>query len=929
MMFQLCRASVFLYNERDMAMSNTTSWQALEVSGAAEALQTDPGSGLSGAEAARRLELYGANALREKPAEGWLSRLARQFASFLVVILVLAGILSYAIGERVDAAVILAIVVLNAILGVVQEGKAERALEALKKMSAPTARVWRDGVLQSIPARGLVPGDVVRLEAGDVVPADLRLSESVNLQVDEASLTGESVPVEKRADTLLPVETPLADRANLAYLGTVVTYGRGRGLVVGTGPATEIGRIAESLQEAENEETPLQQSLDRLGRWLGLACLAVCAIVGVVYFFHQMRLPVHPGWGVLFSETLMISVSLAVAAIPEGLPAVVTIVLALGMKRMVERQAIIRRLQAVETLGCVDVICTDKTGTLTRNEMTVRSILAGGCHYRVTGIGYSPEGELASLSGIVVRPGRDVVLEAVLRGALLCNDAALRQEADGSWRVLGDPTEGALLAAAAKAGLSSEAEAARHPRQAELPFDSARKMMTTFHSGFGSGLVAFTKGAPDLVLDRCLRLRTDSGDVPLDDARRDEIHRANAEFAAQALRVLAIACREHPGSLHEVLPKDESDLVFLGLVAMNDPPREEARAAIAVCRRAGITPVMITGDHLGTAVAIAKDLALLREGEGAMTGLEVQRLGDEELRAKVETTRVYARVSPDDKVRIVAALRENGHVASMTGDGVNDAMALKKADIGVAMGISGTDVAKGASDMVLADDNFASIVAAVEEGRIIYGNIRKFVFFLLSCNIGEILVVLVSQLLGWPLPLLAIHLLWLNLVTDSFPALALGAERGDPDIMERQPRPRREPIIDRGMVWRIAVQSLADMAAVLGAFWMAGALGAENGLERARTIAFSTLVTAELLRAYSCRSDRFSVLRIGLFSNRAMLAATAASFALLLSALYLPGAGPLFKTVPLDGADWGIVFGFALLPLLAGEAIKLISRRRG
>ncbi|HPL53018.1 MAG TPA: HAD-IC family P-type ATPase, partial [Bacillota bacterium] len=751
------------------------SWYNKGIQATAEELSVDLKRGLSREEAAVRIEKYGFNELKEKEKESIWVKVAGQLKDFLVITLIIASIVSGLVGEISDAIVIIAIVIVNAILGVVQEGKAEKAMEALKKMSAPNAKVLREGHIEIMPARNIAPGDVVFIEAGDSVPADLRLFESANLKVEEASLTGESVPSEKDAQKAFNDEVPLGDRVNMAYMSTIVTYGRGKGIVTNTGINTEIGRIAEALQTFEDEATPLQMKLNELGKWLGIACLVICAVVFAIGFLR--------GGDIL--EMFLVAVSLAVAAIPEGLPAVVTIVLALGMKRMVKRNAIVRRLLAVETLGCVTVICSDKTGTLTQNEMTVTKAYADGTIYDISGQGYNPAGEY-TVGEKRIDPEKESELKLLLVSGVLCNDSALEQKDanDNLWGIVGDPTEGALVTAGAKAGYEKVKMNEYFPRIEEIPFDSERKMMTTFHQGFtGNKITAFTKGAPDIVLRKCTKMQMNGSVVEMTDALKQQIADINSEFAGKALRVLAFTYREFD-TIPQVINSEsiETDLIFIGLMGMIDPARVEAFEAIKTCKAAGIKPVMITGDYKDTAVAIAKDLDLMTEDSGVLTGGELDRISDEELFDRVEDISVYARVSPDHKVRIVETLRKRGHIAAMTGDGVNDAMALKKSDIGVSMGITGTDVAKGTADIILMDDNFATIVSAIEEGRIIYGNIRKFVFFLLSCNIGEILIVFISIMMNLPIPLIPIQLLWLNLVTDSFPALALGTEKGDPDV---------------------------------------------------------------------------------------------------------------------------------------------------
>ncbi len=886
---------------------------------------TDPQSGLTSEEAAARLAALGPNVLREKAKRPFFMKILDQFKDFMVIILIIASVVSGFLGEWVDALVIIAIVIVNAILGVFQEGKAEKAIEALRRMSAPNARVIRDGRQQEIPASEVVPGDLCVLEAGDIVPADIRLTESASLKAEEASLTGESVPVDKSAGTRIDGDVPIGDRANLCFMSTAVTYGRGRGIAAATGSHSEIGSIADRLQDIDNDPTPLQKNLNQLGKWLGIICLAVCAVV----FATDIMEGGDP------MESFMTAVALAVAAIPEGLPAVVTIVLALGMKRLADKNAIMKRLLAVETLGSVDVICSDKTGTLTQNAMTVTRLWCGGGIYRLTGSGYDPSGELLNLRDEWVPAEEGSPLELLFRIGALCNDASMTEDGQGGFGILGDPTEGALTVAAAKAGFPAADLNRQFVRVGELPFDSDRKMMTTFHYGIRRDdvMTSCTKGAPDVILAGCDSILAPDGAAPLTEDMRREILRVNSEFASSALRVLAFSFQE---KADEVSPAAESGMTFVGLMGMIDPERPEARDAIALCARAGIRPVMITGDYRDTAVAIAGNLGMMPEDAGVMTGPEIDRTSDEDLLRAVERTTVYARVSPEHKVRIVTALRANGHVASMTGDGVNDAMALKRADIGVAMGITGTEVAKGTADMILTDDNFATIVSAVREGRIIYSNIRKFVGFLLSCNVGEILVIFITTMILGPAfsPLLPIQLLWLNLVTDSFPALALGGEAGEKDIMEEPPRRSGEPIIDGRMAGAILTQSAAIFAAVFAAFAtgrhlypdIAAAGGAAGPSMHARTFAFVTLICAELLRAFSSRSEHASVFRLGFFRNRALTWATALSLGLVFAVVYIPFLQPVFRTVSLSPRDWGMILGFILIPFVAGEGYKAVLR---
>lgn len=888
-------------------------------------LTVHPETGLSAAEVEERRAKYGLNRLQEKKKEPLWKKVLAQLTDIMVIILIIASIISALTQDWIEAVVILAIVVINAVLGVVQEGKAEKALEALQKMAAPQARVLRDGNQLMLASEELVPGDIVLVEAGSIVPADMRLLDSSNLKAEEASLTGESVPVEKSAAFTTTESLGIGDRENMLFSSTAITYGRATGIVTGTGSATEIGKIATNLQEIQEEQTPLQKSLNHLGKWLAIICLVVCALV----FIEEAWLDSSSA-GLL--EAFKTSVALAVAAIPEGLAAIVTIVLALGMKRMADQNAIVKRLLAVETLGSVDVICSDKTGTLTQNEMTVTKLYAGTNVYDVSGGGYAPYGEITAAGQITGSVKDDAVLQRLLLIGTMCNDARL-VEMEGQWSILGDPTEGAMLSVGAKGGYLREEVWQKYNKAGDLPFDSDRKMMSVFVQGLEEQMLSLTKGAPDIVLDRCTHELTAAGVSALTAERRQEILAQNSAFARTALRVLAFAYRSHVGATAETeADVAEKDMIFVGLMGMIDPARPEARDAISVCREAGIRAVMITGDYKETAGAIAQDLGLLREGDGMLTGAELDQMSDEDLRNIVEHTSVYARVSPEHKVRIVAALRDKGHIASMTGDGVNDAPALKQADIGVAMGITGTEVAKGAADMILTDDNFATIVKAVEEGRVIYSNIRKFVGFLLSCNMAEILVIFITTMLVGIAPLEAIQLLWLNLITDSFPALALGREKGDPDMMRLKPRNKNEAIINKEMIGAIIVQSITIFAVVFAAFmignsgWLDVTVGGDL-LREAKTMAFTTLIFSELLRAYSCRSERYSVFKIGFFSNKTMVWATVLSMVLLLLVLYVPILNLIFKTVPLGLQHWGVVLLLGGMPFLAGEIYKFFYHR--
>lgn len=892
-------------------------WYLKSIEEVLSELNVDSEVGLKKNEVNKRLEKYGPNELKEEQGKSFISKLIAQFSDFLILILIGAAIISIVVGESSDAIVILAIVIVNAFLGIYQEGKAEKALDALKKMASPNAKVLRDSKAVVVPANTLIPGDIVLLEAGDIIPADLRLIESSNLKVEEASLTGESVPVEKKANESFDKEVSLGDRHNMAYMSTIVTYGRGKGIVVGTGHDSEIGKIATMIQSFEDETTPLQKKLNQLGKVLGVSTILICVLVFGIGLLQKREA----------LEMFMVAISLAVAAIPEGLPAIVTIVLAIGMNRMVKRNAIVKRLLAVETLGCTTVICSDKTGTLTQNEMTVVKVYVDDKILDVTGTGYEPVGEFKMEDKEIATKSIEN-LNMLLSIGMLANDAKL-ERVDDLYKIIGDPTEGALVTLAGKADITNEINKS-YPRIEEIPFDSDRKMMTTFHKNFTPGkVVSFTKGAPDIIIGRCNSIRIEDKVVPFTDELKKKVLETNSKFAKNALRVLAFAFREYSDLPTNISPENnETNMIFVGLAGMIDPPRPEAKDAIKECKEAGINTIMITGDYKETAFAIAKTLGMAETEDQAMMGDELNNVSEKDLREIVKRVKVFARVSPEHKVRIVSALRANGNIAAMTGDGVNDAMALKKADIGVSMGITGTDVAKNTADLILTDDNFASIVSAVEEGRIIYDNIKKFVFFLLSCNIGEILLVFVSILMNLPVPLLPIQLLWLNLVTDSFPALALGVEKGDPDIMSQKPRNPNEPILDRHMVVSIIFQSIAIAVASLSAYWWGiYRYGLDNILE-ARTIAFTTLITAELLRAYSTRSTHYTIFEIGIFSNKTLVYGTTLSFILTLVVIYIPFLNPVFHTFPLGFTDWEIILAFAFLPLLIGEIVKLIMHKK-
>jgi len=956
-----------------------TAWHSEPAEAVAHKLATHLHDGLTPEEAARRLAEGGPNELREAPRPPFWRLVLAQFTSFVVMILIVASLVSAVLGDWIEAAAIMAIVLLNAIIGVVQESRAEQALAALKKLAAPNAYVIRGGLRSTIPSGALVPGDLVVLEDGNYIPADVRLLETINLRVEEAALTGESMPVEKHAKAHLAADLPLGDRVNMAFMGTLVTRGRGRGVVIGTGMQTQMGLIAEMLSALDNEPTPLQLRLEELGKQLGFVALIVCGLVFLVATFQQTDLGVLTGQGVgpylqqystALTEFFLIAVSLAIAAVPEGLPAVVTITLAIGMREMVRRHALIRRLASVETLGAASVICSDKTGTLTQNQMTVTRLWVDNHLFSVSGEGYDPRGEFKLQDKTVELAQYPATLTTLWAGNL-ASDAYLEVVAAAgggqSYRVVGDPTEGAIVVAAAKAGHNKAELERAFPRLNEVPFDSERKRMSTlldvldpkhtdaspYHEqseAQGELYAITTKGAPDVILELCTHYQAmNDAPAPMTAALKASIFAANEDMAQQALRVLAVAYRTTKSLPDEATPENvERDLVFLGLFGMIDPPRPEVPPAVERARQAGIRTIMITGDYPDTAAAIARAIGLLQPGRNVMPGSELEKLDEAGLVAALATTDVFARVNPQHKVRIVEALRQRQEVVAMTGDGVNDAPALKRADIGVAMGITGTDVAKETADMVLTDDNFASIVAAVEQGRIIYANIRKFVFFLLSSNVAEIMIIFLATLAGLPSPLTAIQLLWLNLVTDGAPALALALEKGDPDVMDHKPRPKREPIVHGPMRLGIGVQTITQTFAVLAAFgvglyWHLGsqALAAGNPLlallaydwagvdvQSAETMAFVTLSLAELFRAFTVRSERTSIFRLGFFSNKYLVGAVALSLALVLATVFVPFLQPIFNTHALTLREWEVVLGLALLPAMAEEVTKWFLRRQ-
>ncbi|HLN61471.1 MAG TPA: cation-translocating P-type ATPase [Symbiobacteriaceae bacterium] len=917
---------------------NTTasSWHQMEAGQVTAQLTTDLESGLTVREAERRLAEVGPNVLASAEKVPWWKMLLAQFQDFMVLVLLVATAISYAMGETADAITIVVIVVVNAVLGFIQEYRAEQSLEALKQLAAPTARLRRDGQEVQVAAADLVPGDILLLEAGDKLPADARLAEAVGLEVEEAALTGESLPVRKNPAWAGAEDAGLGDRKNMVYMGTTITRGRGTGVVVATGMTTEMGRIANLMQEVEQEETPLQKRLEQLGKWLVLICLAVCALVVVVGLLTTSQLTRED-----ITRLFLSGVSLAVAAIPEGLPAIVTVALALGVQRMIKRNAIVRKLQAVETLGCATVVCSDKTGTLTKNEMMVRAAWAGGKAYDVTGDGYRPVGDFL-LKGQSIRPLEEPGLTYALKSATICNNShlvqgagkrksVLKKDAPGSgWTIQGDPTEGALVVAAVKAGYRADKLSQGALRIVEVPFESERRRMSVVvRPEQGDALELHLKGAPDTVLELSTHVLIDGRAVPLTQELREAILAANDRMAGQALRVLGIAFRALPERVSlsadanpdTVAELYEKDLIFLGLFGMIDPPRPEVKKAVAAATRAGMRTVMITGDHPSTALAVARELGITGADGRAVTGRELNAMSDEELVEAVHTVKVFARVSPQHKLRIVRAFKQLGEIVAMTGDGVNDAPAVKEADIGVAMGRTGTDVTKEASAMILSDDNFATIIAAVEEGRGIYDNIRKFIRYLLSCNTGEVLVMFFAALMRLPLPLLPIQILFVNLVTDGLPAMALGVEPPEPDVMRRPPRRPDEGVFARRLGIKIIGRGFLIGLGTLGAF-VVGLLTATGTpgmlplqdplvLERARTMALATLVSAQLIHVFDCRSERRTIFETGLFGNPWLVGAVLSSLTALLLAIYWTPMSTVFGTAQLNMREWVVILGFA------------------
>ncbi|NHC35120.1 cation-translocating P-type ATPase [Scytonema millei] len=933
----------------------THVWHALEVDKTIQVLESNAEAGLSSSQVKQRLEEYGANELQESGGRSPLAILIDQFKNIMLLMLIAVAVVSAVLDIRnndfpKDAIAISLIVVLNGILGYVQESRAEKALAALKKLSAPLVRVMRDGKLTEVAAKDLVPGDIMLIEAGVQLAADGRIIEESNLQIRESALTGESHAVEKQADIQVPEDTGLGDRVNSVYQGTEVTQGRAKVIVTNTGMQTELGKIAAMLQAVESEPTPLQQRMSQLGNVLvaGAMVLVALVVIGGVW-----RL----GWGA-FEELLQVSLSMAVAVVPEGLPAVITVTLALGTQRMVKRNALIRKLPAVETLGSVTTICSDKTGTLTQNKMVVQAVELNQKSLRVTGEGYAPQGEFLS-DGRAIDADRDTDLQALLVACALCNDSFLQEE-QGQWKIVGDPTEGALVTLAAKAGIQKDQWSSRLPRVAEFPFSSERKRMSVMcqkAAGHGSSgdytnyqlpitndpspYLMFTKGSPELALERCDRIHTGDRAVAISEAQRQQILEKNNQMASQGLRVLGFAYKP----LAELPPEgsedtSERELVWLGLVGMLDAPRPEVRDAVARSREAGIRPIMITGDHQLTARAIGIDLGIAQAGDRAVTGQELERMSQADLEREVDQTSIYARVSPEHKLRIVQALQRKGKFVAMTGDGVNDAPALKQADIGIAMGITGTDVSKEASDMVLLDDNFATIVAATEEGRVVYTNIRRFIKYILGSNIGEVLTIAAAPILGLGgVPLSPLQILWMNLVTDGLPALALAVEPAEPNVMKRPPFSPRESIFARGLGWymvRIGVIfAILSIILMEWAYFHAQANVIPNELSRDRwkTMVFTTLCLAQMGHALAIRSNTRLTIQMNPLSNPYVLGAVGLTTVLQLLLIYVPPLRAFFGTHYITPIELLICFGFSSLMFVWIELEKVFinwqQRRKG
>ena len=852
---------------------------------------TNSSDGLPSSEVEKRREKYGLNRLAAEKKQSIIQRFIAQINDILIYILIVAAIISALVGEISDAVIIGIIIILNAIIGIIQESKAEKSLEALKSLSTPKALVKRDRELKEISSEDIVPGDIVIIDAGRYIPCDLRLIETANLKIEESSLTGESIPVDKDADLIIAdVNTPLGDQKNMAFMSTLVSNGRGVGIAINTGMKTEIGKIASMLKENKNELTPLQKRLEQLGKILGIAAICICSIIFIIGFIQGRDL----------FELFLTSISLAVAAIPEGMPAIVTIVLALGVQRMIKENAIIRKLPAVETLGSVNIVCSDKTGTLTQNKMTVTKFYSNNSLYNIEQLDY-------------LNPVHRLLLESII----LCNDATSSEN-----NTTGDPTEIALLNAGLRHNIFKEDLERNHKRIDEIPFDSDRKLMTTVNT-YDNKYYVLTKGAIDNLLRLCNTVYLDDEIVTLTEDRKNEIISSASLMSQDALRVLGSAFKIL-SSPHIEIDALEEDLTFIGLIGMIDPPRLEVKDSIALCKKAGISTVMITGDHKDTAFAIAKALDITSNKDEIISGSELDSMSQEELNNIISSIRVFARVSPEHKVKIVKSFKAKGNIVSMTGDGVNDAPSLKIADIGVAMGITGTDVAKGASDMILTDDNFSTIISAIEEGRNIYRNIKKSILFLLSCNMGEIIAIFISILIGWSSPLRPIHILWINLVTDSLPALALGVDPKDTSVMNDKPRNPKESIF-HGVLWNLTFNGLLIGALTLIAFYI-GMISYSNSLLHAQTMAFMVMSISELVHSLNVRSTEKSIFKLGFFSNKLLLGSIFIGILLQTMILFTPVLRNIFSVYKLNLYDWSWIIGLSLVPLIVNELIKLLKR---
>ncbi|WP_368504018.1 calcium-translocating P-type ATPase, SERCA-type [Alkalihalophilus sp. As8PL] len=899
-------------------------WLKMNTEEVERSVQTKIETGLSEKEVQKRLRVYGANKLDDGKKTPAFFVFLNQFKDFMVLVLLAATLISGLLGEYIDAVTIMFIILLNGILGFVQERKAEKSLDALKELSSPQMMVNRNGVWQKVLSTHVVPGDVVKLSSGDRIGADIRLTSANGLRVEESSLTGESVPVQKHASPLDTKDATLGDQENMAFMGTMVTQGNAVGVVVSTGMKTEMGKIAHLLQSTETLVTPLQHKLEQLGKILIAVALLLTALVVVIGVWQG-----HDVYTMFLS-----GVSLAVAAIPEGLPAIVTVALALGVQRMIKRKAIVRKLPAVETLGCASVICSDKTGTLTQNKMTVTKLWSGGKSWSVSGLGYEPSGSF-HLNGVEVSPARERALQQLLSYGALCNNATLMERSikQGMLRkerrefVLdGDPTEGALVVAAMKAGYSTNGLKEQYTRLLEFPFDSARKMMSVIVKDKQGRSFIITKGAPDVILSQCTTIAYNNQTEAFTSQRKDEVEKVIATLSSQALRTIAVAYR--PLKANEICQQSfeaERQLTFLGLEGMIDPPRPEVKDSIRECRQAGIKTIMITGDHRLTASAIAGQLGILREGGQVLEGKTLKQMSVADLEGCVDDVDVYARVSPEDKLKIVKALQARGHIVAMTGDGVNDAPAIKAANIGIAMGITGTDVAKEASSLILSDDNFATIKSAIKEGRNIYENIRKFIRYMMASNVGEILVMLFAMILGMPLPLVAIQILWINLVTDGLPAMALGMDQAEGDVMKRAPRNPKEGVFARGLTWKIISRGFMIGIVTLAAFWLTLQAHPDE-LIRAQTVAFVTLVMAQLIHVFDCRSE-YSVYHRNPFENRYLVGAVLISILLMIAVVYYPPLQPVFHTVALDIREWLLVLGMASIPTVVLGGFQLFKKK--